>query len=46
MGDPAAMSRLELQELVAELARSTKELRTSQQETDRHAYRNGADTIT
>jgi hypothetical protein len=29
------MSTLELQELVADLARSTKELRTSQQETDR-----------
>ncbi|MEI6676282.1 MAG: hypothetical protein WCO57_14015 [Verrucomicrobiota bacterium] len=29
------MSKLELQELVADLARSTKELRTSQQETDR-----------
>jgi hypothetical protein len=35
------MSTLELQELVADLARSTKELRTSQQESDRYAYRNG-----
>jgi hypothetical protein len=35
------MSTLELQEFVAVLARSTKELRTSQQESDRYAYRNG-----
>jgi hypothetical protein len=35
------MSTLELQEFVAVLARSTKELRTSQQESDRYAFRNG-----